>query len=171
MTRSTHAPRALRLVLVALAATLALAGILVASSPPAHATAAITIDGQSALPTEVENLQEVEVAGTGFTPGNYVFVAVCNLTLSGHNGTHCDLPLLLLTQVAGNGTWSLSITLHSSFADWNFQTGALLSPGHFTVCAAVAGANAPCVLQAVEYTTDPPSGPPVRLVTHALLFS
>lgn len=172
MSSNIRTSRALaRAVLVAVAATLALAGALMINSSPAHAVRTVTVDGLSDSPAEVENLQVLELEGSGFTAGRYVFVSVCNTTLGGNFGTHCDYPLLELVQVAQDGTWSLEFNVHSSFTDYNSQTGLPLSPGHFTVCNSVAGANGQCALQMVEYATDPPSGPPSGLVSIPLSFS
>lgn len=136
---------------VALVSALALPAVLLAGAGSASASTITTPSG----PISVTNNQTVAVSGTG-TPGNVVTLAVCNSTVGGLNGTHCDgtndvAPIV----VSASGTWSASITVHRTFTNVNLSGGA--SSGT-TVCSA---GGVQCQIQTSEYTSWPPTGGPV----------
>ena len=106
-------------------------------------------------PISVTNNQAVAVSGTG-TPGNVIAVAVCNATVGGLNGTHCDgTNFVAPVTVSPAGTWSTTITVRRTFTYVNLSGGA--SSGT-TVCST---GGVQCQIQTSEYTSWPPAGGPV----------
>lgn len=130
---------------------LSLPAVLVVGAGSAGASTITTPSG----PISVTNNQSVAVSGTG-TPGNFVTVAVCNATVGGLNGTHCDgTNFVAPIVVSPSGTWSTTITVHRTFTNVNLSGGA--SSGT-TVCS-IGGVQ--CQIQTSEYTSWPPAGGPV----------
>lgn len=106
-------------------------------------------------PISVTENQTVAVSGTA-TPGNVVTLAVCNETLGGLNGTHCDgTNFVAPITVSAAGTWSTTITVHRTFTNVDLSGG---SSSGTTVCSA---AGVQCQIQTSEYASWPPTGGPV----------
>jgi hypothetical protein len=163
MSRITRDRRALAMKL--LIAVAFMAGVFATSTGTAHADPVFTINSESELPYDVEEDEELFlVEGAGYTPGNWVVVAVCNRTAGGHFGTHCDASSVSVEQeVDGNGEFSAHIEADGTFVNFNLQSQSPTVPASSTTCFGLTGGNGQCAVQVVEYTDWEPLGPPVSV--------
>jgi hypothetical protein len=159
---------------VALALVALVAALFVGSSPASADPAVTLLDGSLAEIEDglVVDEQEIHVNGSGFTPGNWAYVAVCNFTAGGYNGTHCNgaSGAWEAVQIDGSGNFAALVQLFESFDDFNFQTGMPQFPPSETICWLAEDWTGLCQVQVVEYTSSPPSGPPVQFVPIDLHF-
>jgi hypothetical protein len=130
----------------------ALAVAILGGAGAANASTITTPSG----PISVTNGQTITVSGTASSSANYVTLAVCNSTVGGLNGTHCDGNNFVAPIVpASNGTWSTTITVNRSFTNVNLSGG---SSSGSTTCSS---GGVQCQLQTSEYTSWPPTSAPV----------
>lgn len=110
----------------------------------------------------------VTVTGTADTPGNYVALGVCNVTVDPLGGTACkQFNNEVVQSDPSTGAYSITINAPLGFTNYNLQTGA--ASGGMTLCDGWLPGDQ-CAIQASEYSTWPPMGPPTPLAPATLLL-